>query len=212
METSSQPNPIDVAKFNPVSISESTESIFNSKNFIILFLLFILTLSLLGINFFDFIGNIFDNVMEILKPVLGQTISVFNSSAGTLINTSADAIEDVTKLTGEVASGSLRSAGDLLIKSGNDMNQNYERSAPLSLDTALNTSPPVNTDGPTPNATTSPIQTAIPASKGKWCLAGEFKDQRGCVEMRDHDKCMSGQVYPSQSVCLNPNLSQNKNP
>jgi hypothetical protein len=205
----SQPNPLNIGEFKPVSISESNESIFNSKNFLILFLLFILTLSLLGINLFVFIGNIFDNIMKILKPVLGESISIFNTSAGTLINTSADAIEDVTKLTGEVVSGSLQSVGDLLIKSGNER----QTSVPITpLDIAVNTAGPTNIPDPTPNATTSPIQTTIPANKGKWCLVGEYKEQKGCVEMREHDKCMSGQVYPSQSICLNPTLSQNKIP
>lgn len=211
-----QPNPLNVAEFHPVSVSESSESIFNSKNFLIFFLLFILSLSLLGINFFDFIGTIFDKVMEVLKPVLSQSVSIFNSSAGTLINTSADAIQDVTQITGDVAAGSLHSVGNLLIKSSNDINQNMPRiGGPLDisphLDAAVNTSPAPKTEEPKPNATTSPIQTTT-ANKGSWCLVGDFKEQRGCVEMREHDKCMSGQVYPSQSVCLNPNLSQNKRP
>lgn len=167
-----QPNPINVAEFHPVSISESNESIFNSKNFLILFLLFLLTLSLLGINFFDFIGDVFDKIMEVLKPVLSQSVSVFNSSAGTLINTSADAIQDVTQITGDVAAGSLRSVGDLLIKSGQELNRDGPSQA---LDIAVNTSTPhANTEEPKPNATTSPIQTTTP-NKGSWCLVGDFK-------------------------------------
>jgi len=203
-----QPNPLNIGEFKPVSVSENSESIFNSKNFLIFFLLFILSLSLLGINFFDFVGNVFDKVMEVLKPVLSQSVSIFNSSAGTLINTSADAIQDVAQVTGDVAAGSLHSVGDLLIKSSNDINKHTPYKP---LDIAVNTSPAPKTEEPKPNATTSPIQTTT-QNKGSWCLVGDFKDQRGCVEMREHDKCMSGQVYPSQSVCLNPNLSQNKNP
>jgi hypothetical protein len=203
-----QPNPLNIGEFKPVSVSENSESIFNSKNFLIFFLLFILSLSLLGINFFDFVGNVFDKVMEVLKPVLSQSVSIFNSSAGTLINTSADAIQDVAQVTGDVAAGSLHSVGDLLIKSSNDINKHTPYKP---LDIAVNTSPPPKTEEPKPNATTSPIQTAS-SNKGSWCLVGDFKDQRGCVEMREHDKCMSGQVYPSQSLCLNPTLSQNKNP
>jgi hypothetical protein len=109
-----------------------------------------------------------------------------------------------------VASGSLRSVGDLLIKSSDEINKNVSRT-PGPLDIAVNTSAPPKTEEPKPNATTSPIQTTTP-SKGSWCLVGDFKEQRGCVEMREHDKCMSGQIYPSQSMCLNPNLTQNKRP
>ena len=208
-----QLNPINIGELKPLSISETNESIFSSKNFVIIFLLVVLTFSLLGINLFKLVGDVFDNVVTILKPVVSQSVSIFSSSTGTLINTGADTIEDAAKITGEVASGSLHSLGNLLIKSSNNINIENTTSPPTTkLDVAVNTSAPEQTEGPVPNETTSPIQTTIPASKSNWCLVGDYKNTRGCVKMADHDKCMSGQIYPSQSVCLNPTISQNNNP
>ena len=43
----------------------------------------------------------------------------------------------------------------------------------------------------------------------KYCLVGEYHNKRGCIEVADGDKCMSGQVFPSQQLCLNPTLTQN---
>jgi hypothetical protein len=62
---------------------------------------------------------------------------------------------------------------------------------------------------PEPDTTTNPIQKPITSSKSNWCLVGEYQGRRGCIEIGENDKCMSGQIFPSQYTCLNPNFSQN---
>jgi len=42
-----------------------------------------------------------------------------------------------------------------------------------------------------------------------WCLVGEFNKKRGCVPVADETKCLSGQVFPNQAMCLNPTLTAN---
>ena len=48
-----------------------------------------------------------------------------------------------------------------------------------------------------PVSSTNPI-----VSKGDWCYIGEYQGTRGCVAMAEHSKCMSGQVFASQTECL----------
>ena len=43
-------------------------------------------------------------------------------------------------------------------------------------------------------------------SKTKWCLIGEEKGVRNCVRLNDSQKCMSGDIFPSSEICVNPNL------
>jgi hypothetical protein len=43
-------------------------------------------------------------------------------------------------------------------------------------------------------------------NKSKWCLVGEAKGVRNCVELDESQKCMSGDIFPSNEVCINPNL------
>jgi len=38
-----------------------------------------------------------------------------------------------------------------------------------------------------------------------WCYVGDYNGVRGCVDVNEHDKCMSGQIFANQSSCLNPN-------
>lgn len=49
---------------------------------------------------------------------------------------------------------------------------------------------------------------SIQASSGKsgWCFIGEQQGIRSCAELGVNDKCMSGDVFPSRDICMNPNL------
>jgi hypothetical protein len=76
------------------------------------------------------------------------------------------------------------------------------------IDIAINQPPTVAPNQPSPDASTSPIQTSPSSSKSQWCLVGEYNGARGCINITDQDKCMSGQVFPSQQMCLNPTMTQ----
>jgi hypothetical protein len=62
---------------------------------------------------------------------------------------------------------------------------------------------------PVPSPAENPVQKPITAGKIQWCLVGEYKEKRGCVAFTDSDKCLSGQIFPSQQMCLNPTLTPN---
>jgi hypothetical protein len=53
-----------------------------------------------------------------------------------------------------------------------------------------------------PDNTSSNIQT--PSSKLNWCSVGDFQGMHGCVAVEDSARCMSGQIFPSRHLCLNP--------
>ena len=77
----------------------------------------------------------------------------------------------------------------------------------VNLDNILNSNGQTRPDAPSPNNTDHPIQTS--GSKESWCLTGEYKGKRGCVEIGLADKCMSGQIYPTEAKCLNIDRSTN---
>ena len=49
---------------------------------------------------------------------------------------------------------------------------------------------------------------SIQASSGKsgWCFIGEQQGIRSCAQLGVNDQCMSGDVFPSREICMNPNL------
>jgi hypothetical protein len=44
------------------------------------------------------------------------------------------------------------------------------------------------------------------AGKAGWCFIGEEKNVRSCVEVGVNDTCMSGDIFPTSDVCINPKL------
>lgn len=54
-----------------------------------------------------------------------------------------------------------------------------------------------------PDDSRSSIQTT---GKPGWCYIGEEQGIRTCAEIGVNDVCMSGEIFPSQDICMNPNL------
>jgi len=53
-----------------------------------------------------------------------------------------------------------------------------------------------------PTESAAKIQNPISSNKISWCFTGEYQGKRGCVDVEDQSKCLSGQVFPSQQACL----------
>ena len=39
-----------------------------------------------------------------------------------------------------------------------------------------------------------------------FCYVGTDRGYRSCIEINDNDKCISGDIFPTKDVCINPNL------
>jgi hypothetical protein len=42
--------------------------------------------------------------------------------------------------------------------------------------------------------------------KSGFCYIGEDNNVRTCIEVGKNENCMSGDIYPSMAICMNPNL------
>ena len=56
-----------------------------------------------------------------------------------------------------------------------------------------------------PDDSLSRIQSGNSGKSG-WCFIGEDRGFRTCSEIGENDKCMSGDIFPSHEICMNPNL------
>ena len=173
-----------------------------NQNFIIGILIFLLVLSFLGINLLTTTGGILQSFANIFGPFFNQLLGLLGYTTGTVINKTADVVTDTAKVSVDLAGGAVRDVGDLLINSSKE-NKN--------LDIKINDSPKPPSE-PKPDKPENPIQKPLSSSKKSWCLVGEYQGRRGCIEIEDQDKCISGQVFPEQKMCLNPTLTQNHNP
>jgi hypothetical protein len=209
METNNQTQSSGPPPVQTESISSQNTNIFavfSIQNALIIILLVLLIFSLLGINLLSSVGNIFDSGVSVVKPFILQILSIFGYTTGSLINTTADAVGDTTKAGIDIAEGTLQSVGNLLIDAS-------KANTPNDLANAVQFSPTkLNHNEPKPDNSSNPIQKSIATGKSQWCLVGEYENKRGCVEVGKEDRCMSGQVFPSQMTCMNPTLTQNIQP
>jgi hypothetical protein len=47
-----------------------------------------------------------------------------------------------------------------------------------------------------------------PKSQAGYCYIGEDRGYRSCIEVGEGDVCMSGDIFPTQAVCINPKLRE----
>jgi len=60
-----------------------------------------------------------------------------------------------------------------------------------------------------PEADDSTSKTQMkPKSKAGFCYIGEDRGFRSCIEVGEGDVCMSGDIFPTQAICINPNLRE----
>ena len=181
-------------------------------------LVIIMVLAFLGFNIFSYLsqGSAYlaagtQEVTGIFAPLLrmifgtsvavtGETIDVAAeggkavvSTTAAGVNTGLSAVQDVTP---NKASGSVQST------SVEEDNQDMEE-AKSSLNKALSKNKS-NEDGDyEPNEAASSIHET---GKAGWCFIGEDRGHRTCSKVSETDKCMSGDIFPSQEICINPSL------
>jgi hypothetical protein len=61
------------------------------------------------------------------------------------------------------------------------------------------------TDSPKPNSDEDANGVQLPKKSG-YCYVGSDKGYRSCVYVGRSDTCMSGEVFPTIDVCINPKL------
>lgn len=192
-------------------------SIFGISWYVWIIIIFVL--ALLGLNIFQYLAKGTQEVSDTFKPLVDGVLALFAhissifvgvTAAGskTIVDGTANVLDaGLSKIENKAASiqektspSSLKSQS-VQPKTDNTMDNN-------TLNTALNrskASQPQNSDYEADSAGSS-----IQASSGKagWCYIGEDRGFRSCVEIGKSDKCMSGDIFPSNEICVNPNLRQ----
>ena len=214
-ENTQKPITPSVTEPTIVPIQTGEVNMFSGKNMVIVMLTVLLVLYFLGINLLASMGNLLQTISNVFGPLFTQILSVFGYTAGTVIDKSTDVVTDVAKSGIDLAGDTIQSAAELLKAASrghvaadavNQLDNSFKYGNSSNLDNAINNSKP-GLNQPVPDASVDPIQKPITAGKVNWCLVGEYQGKRGCIEVDDDSKCMSGQVFPSQNMCLNPTRS-----
>lgn len=206
------------------SYNEDTENVSSSesgaKTNIVRYLLIIIVLGFLGINLFSYLGNVIEYLKSIFGPAFNTIFSFFGFAVGETAKTAIDVASQGTKLGVDVASqgtklgvdvvsGTLTTGINVLESTldGNAVKNNID-GGKNSLNKALqNAERNVNRefipDGPIYRKPTSKIEGNL-----GFCYIGEYKGFRSCASITESDKCLSGDIFPTREICINPNLRQ----
>ena len=207
--TIEQTEPMDFSKITNTFSDVSESNSFNLTNVLIFILIVLVLFSFLGLNILTVLGSSLQNFSNIINPFIKQFLVAIGYSSGEIINKSADVTSDAAKIGIDIAEGTIHNVGDLLKKGASEL----EGSQKPPLDQKINSkestteSKPESKPEAKPDTSDNPIQKPITAEKMSWCLVGEYENKRGCVSVTDSDKCLSGQIFPSQQMCLNPTFT-----
>ena len=223
------PSPSDYAEENTGNTNSSVNTSFFGNNFVIIILVILLIFPAIGMLIMSFLGNTYKEITETTNPVVSNFLKLFGYSAGTVINTSADVAGDAAKVGIDILEGSVHNVGNLVQGKTGDYPTdktffNNNNMDPKSLDstiekkvdsaiskklgnTVANSNRYKNPADVSPDNSSGTIQNPISAGKAGWCLTGEYQNKRGCLSVSESDQCLSGQIFPSKEMCLNPTLT-----
>jgi hypothetical protein len=205
------------------SVSNASSGVFGFLSNIngITWVAIILILAFLGFNVFvylakgtqdiaNFFDPIFKKVFGITLIAAGGAVDLTAEGAKTVVNTTANVVD----ATADVLDSGLTKIQDLTPE-GHMANSSVPSSQPPSnqpdimannsLNQTLNTNQyqqPQSNEYEADEAKSSVYSTG----QGGWCYIGEDKGYRTCAQVSPSDTCMSGDIFPSQQICINPNL------
>ena len=193
--------------------SSYTKSTYFRIGMIIVILLF------LGINIFSHLGDFFQHLKDTTAPIIESILK----NLGYVVT---ETTKDVTELTAtgaklgvDVAAGTVESGIDVIqgqldidesqSSQNNDSSKNIKsikrKSMSNSLSSALANAE--SNSEPFPDDATSSTQ-RNGSSKTGYCYIGEDRGFRSCISVEDSDVCMSGDIFPSNKICVNPSLRE----
>ena len=225
----------DLPTLSPMSENQNIDVSSNSSSFMSYFsnitwqtwIVIILILALLGINIFAYLAKGTEETALLFNQIFGPILKFFGYSAletsKQIIDTSASGAKsgiDITANTaintidniqqsplassgvsipqGKMSSSSLPQSLNQNVNVTQNQNLNQEQD---SLSRALENAK--QSGNVAPDDSRSSIQTT---GKSGWCYIGEEQGIRSCSEIGVNDTCMSGNVFPNQAICMNPNL------
>lgn len=178
-------------------------------------IIIILILAFLGFNIFIYLAQGTQFLTDFLEPLFKKVFGITIGTTSQVVDVSAEGAKEVVKQTAEVIDAGLSSVQDATpntIQSkttirGDTLNQKpkVDIKQQDALNKALSSTKPEQkqeNDYQSDYASSS-IQGG---GKAGWCYIGEDRGFRTCAEVGVNDTCMSGNIFPSQEICMNPNL------
>jgi hypothetical protein len=208
--------------------SNSSEGGFLSSLFsvsITTWIIIILILAFLGLNIFVYLAKGTEGITNFFKPIIIQFTTLIAMITGKVVNTTATGAKVVVDTTADVLDSGLT---EIQKASSGDYDDTQGKMAASTtggttitnaipqpdvmhnntLNKALNNSNVEKNIGQTEDYVADDATSSIQKnqSKGGYCYIGEERGHRSCMRVNENDTCMSGEIFPTSEICINPSL------
>jgi hypothetical protein len=161
----------------------------------------------------DFLGKIIEVIGVAIANLLEWIGEFFKKVFGFLgfqIGDAKSGIDEVSNtIVGAISLGQGQSSS-APVQQQQQQQQQQDQTLQQSLNQSLNQQKQTQSKSDQENYyaddSNSSIQSSKPSSKSGWCFIGEDRGFRSCIQVNQNDKCMSGDIFPSQEICINPKL------
>jgi hypothetical protein len=188
-------------------------------------ILIILILTFLGFNIFVYLAKGTQGVNDYFAPLVKKVVSIFAGVTGQVVDVSAEGAKAVVNTSANVVTTGLTGVQNITPTNqsepqqqnsktktkGQDIKTTFPQGDVAQANTvnkAINSSTAqkqqVNGEDYQADDAASSIQKGAP--KAGWCYIGEDRGFRSCAEVGVNDTCMSGDIFPTQQICVNPSL------
>jgi hypothetical protein len=178
-------------------------------------LIIILILAFLGFNIFVYLAKGTQDITNVFAPLIQQIFGTVASTTGQIVDVSAEGAKTVVSGTANAVNTGLSDVQNIMpnntpttIKSQPVQNtiQQPDILSNNTLNKALNSSKSQQSAQNNEYEADYAASSIQGGGKSGWCYIGEDRGFRSCSQVDSNDKCMSGQIFPSQDICVNPNL------
>ena len=177
-------------------------------------IIIILIFAFLGFNIFAYLAKGTQEIADIFGPFFEKVFGVTLIATGKVVDATAEGAKAVVNTTAGVLDTGLTAVQDITPNGSESSIQSQsvqntvaqpDVMANNSLNKVLNTYQ-TQQNGQDYEANEAESSVHLVGGKGGWCYIGEDRGFRSCAEVSGSDKCMSGDIFPSKDICVNPSL------
>lgn len=181
----------------------SNESMFDGLKEINLttWFVIVLLLAFLGFNIFAYLAQGTQSIADVLAPLVGNLFGTTVAVTGQAVDVSAEGAKAVVGRTADAIDTALTAVQDATPNAGQTLSTIPPQGDQSTLNRALNTAQSKQSAQHDYEA-----HDASSSLKSGWCYIGEDRGYRSCAQVGANDTCMSGDIFPSHEICMNPSL------
>ena len=207
---------LSIPSSEPPSVGNKVVGFFSNIGWTKLLVIFVI-LSFLGVNLFSNLAEVSDWFGKTLGPIFRKILGLVGITTVKVSEKAVDVTATGAKTGIDIAAGTLQSGLGVIegqlknAKQSMDEKQSgagtKQSGAGTNSDTLNDALSESHSQLPEPDDATSSTQ-KNGSGKAGFCYIGEDRGFRSCIKVNEDDTCMSGQIFPSSDICVNPNLRE----